>query len=124
MELDKSKVRFLFSSADFSRGMEYYLQGRVSGMTCSKEDGQEQVTCSVHGSQTYRVRFRELGNGNYRIGCNCPRFADAGRCKHVAAGMIAYTEKPVMNASPGSDWRAKRLLHSCKSWYSPSCCGG
>lgn len=112
MKLDISQVRSLFSSTDFNRGMEYYRQGRVSGMACSKEDGHEQVTCAVHGSQTYRVRFRELGNGYYRIGCNCPRFVDMGRCKHVAAGMIAYTERPVMNASPGSDWRAKRLLQS------------
>lgn len=112
MKLDISQVRTLFSSTDFSRGMEYYRQGRVSEIECSNEDGQEQATCSVRGSQAYHVRFRELGNGYYRIGCNCPRFEDVGRCKHVAAAMIAFTERPARNASPGSDWRAKRLLQS------------
>lgn len=112
MKLDISKVRGLFSPTDFSRGMAYYRQGRVSGMTCTSEDGQERVTCSVRGSQTYHVRFQELGDGYYRIGCNCPRFTDVGRCKHVAAGMIAYTERPATQAAPSSDWRAQRLLQS------------
>lgn len=112
MKLDKSQVRSLFSSADYARGMEYYRQGRVYGMQLTKEDGQAQVDCSVRGSQVYRVKFRELGNGYYRIGCSCPRFADAGRCKHVAAGMIAYVEAPPLNAAPASDWRVQKLLQS------------
>ena len=112
MKLDISKVRALFSTTDFSRGMEYYRQGRVGAMVSSSEDGHELVTCAVRGSRTYRVRFLELGNGYYRIGCNCPRFEDVGRCKHVAAAMIAYSERPVMNTSSVSDWRAKQLLQS------------
>lgn len=112
MKLDMAQVRSLFSSTDFARGMEYYREGRVYEMKETEKDGQPQVNCCVEGSRVYRVVFRELGRGYFSIGCSCPRFEDLGRCKHIAAGMIAYVNGSPINVMPASEWRVQRLLQN------------
>lgn len=108
MELDLKQVRSLFSQSDYARGMEYYRQGRVLDM--AENDSTTLVTCSVRGSQLYSVRFQALRYGYFRIDCDCPRFFDLGRCKHVAAAMIAYVEAPPQKAASRSDRYAQALL--------------
>ena len=112
MGLDLKQVRSLFSPTDYARGMEYYRQNRVFAMRCESTDEQPQVTCSVRGAEVYAVRFREMGNGYFRIGCSCPRFEERGRCKHLAAAMIAYVEDPPANPVTKSDRYAQALLKS------------
>ena len=109
MKLNLTQVKSLFSNADYARGMEYFRQGRVLDMTAG-EDENPVVKCLVRGSETYSVRFQQMEYGYMRIGCSCPRFEEMGRCKHVAAAMIAYVEEPPRPSAARSDRYAQALL--------------
>lgn len=109
MKLDQTQVKSLFSNADYARGMEYFRQGRVLDMTAGEGENPV-VKCLVRGSETYSVRFQQMEYGYMRIGCSCPRFEEMGRCKHVAAAMIAYVEEPPRPSAARSDRYAQALL--------------
>ena len=109
MKLDLTQVKSLFSNADYARGMEYFRQGRVLDMTAGEGENPV-VKCLVRGSETYSVRFQQMEYGYMRIGCSCPRFEEMGRCKHVAAAMIAYVEEPPRPSAVRSDRYAQALL--------------
>lgn len=109
MKLDQTQVKSLFSNADYARGMEYFRQGRVLDMTAGEGENPV-VKCLVRGSETYSVRFQQMEYGYMRIGCSCPRFEEMGRCKHVAAAMIAYVEEPPRPSTARSDRYAQALL--------------
>ena len=82
--MDLNQVKSLFTATDFERGMEYYRKGRVTDMQCTKAGPETNVSCTVRGSKRYTVRFPEMAEGRLRISCTCPRYADVGRCKHLA----------------------------------------
>ncbi len=109
MKLDLTQIKSLFSNADYARGMEYFQQGRVLDMTAGEGENSV-VKCLVRGSETYSVRFQQMEYGYIRIGCSCPRFEEMGRCKHVAAAMIAYVEEPPRPSAVRSDRYAQALL--------------
>lgn len=109
MKLDLTQVKSLFSNADYARGMEYFRQGRVLDMTAGEGENPV-VKCLVRGSETYSVRFQQMEYGYMRIGCSCPRFEEMGRCKHVAAAMIAYVEESPRPSAARSDRYAQALL--------------
>lgn len=109
MKLDLTQVKSQFSNADYVRGMEYFRQGRVLDMTAGEGENPV-VKCLVRGSETYSVRFQQMEYGYMRIGCSCPRFEEMGRCKHVAAAMIAYVEEPPRPSAVRSDRYAQALL--------------
>ena len=111
MKLDLAQVKSLFSNTDYARGMEYFRQGRVLDMTAGEGENPI-VKCCVRGSEVYSVRFQQLEYGYMRIGCSCPRFEDMGKCKHIAAAMIAYVEDPPRPAAARSDRYAQALLQS------------
>lgn len=111
MKLDLTQIKLLFSKADYARGMEYFRQGRVLDMTAGEGENSV-VKCLVRGSETYSVRFQQMEYGYMRIGCSCPRFEEMGRCKHVAAAMIAYVEEPPRPSAAHSDRYAQALLQS------------
>ena len=111
MKLDLAQVKSLFSNADYARGMEYFRQGRVLDMTAGEGENPI-VKCCVRGSEVYSVRFQQLEYGYMRIGCSCPRFEDMGKCKHIAAAMIAYVEDPPRPAAVRSDRYPQALLQS------------
>ena len=111
MKLDLAQVKSLFSNADYARGMEYFRQGRVLDMTAGEGENPV-VKCCVRGSEVYSVRFQQMEYGYMRIDCSCPRFEDMGKCKHIAAAMIAYVEDPPRPATARSDRYAQALLQS------------
>ena len=90
--------------------MEYYRQGRVQDMKCTDSDGAMKVSCYVQGTRRYRAYFYETPDDRIYIGCSCPQFDAVGRCKHIAAAMIAYAERS--NNVTGTDRYANRLLQS------------
>ena len=108
--MDLNQVKSLFSTTDYERGMEYYRQGRVTDMQCSKTDTELNVSCTVRGSKHYAVQFIRRKDSRVRISCSCPRFADVGRCKHLAAAMIAFLSEPPRTCAPSSDRYARRML--------------
>ena len=108
--MDLDQVKKLFTPTDYERGMEYYRQGRVTDMQCTKTDTEMDVSCTVRGTKRYTVQFLRMENGRLRINCSCPRFADVGRCKHLAAAMIAFLSEPPRERVPGSDRYARQML--------------
>ena len=122
--MDLNQVKSLFTATDFERGMEYYRKGRVTDMQCTKAGPETNVSCTVRGSKRYTVRFTEMAEGRLRISCTCPRYADVGRCKHLAAAMIAYIGEPPHESVPGSDscarWMLQRYLQITQESIEPS----
>lgn len=108
--MDLKQIKSLFSSTDYTRGMEYYRQGRVLDMECTENGRDMRVTCRVCGTFDYDVGFQETSDGHIYIACTCPRFDDVHRCKHLAAAMIAYAEQPPVAVGAGSDRYARELL--------------
>ena len=122
--MDLNQVKSLFTATDYERGMEYYRKGRVTDMQCTKAGPETNVSCTVRGSKRYTVRFTEMAEGRLRISCTCPRYADVGRCKHLAAAMIAYIGEPPHESVPGSDscarWMLQRYLQITQESIEPS----
>ena len=122
--MDLNQVKSLFTATDFERGMEYYRKGRVTDIQCTKAGTETNVSCTVRGSERYTVRFTEMAEGRLRISCTCPRYADVGRCKHLAAAMIAYIGEPPRESVPGSDscarWMLQRYLQITQESIEPS----
>lgn len=106
MDLDLREIREMFSSSDYANGMRYFRKGNVFNMESSSEG----VTCSVRGSDLYQVLFRNVDDVTFHALCTCPRFADVGTCKHVAAAMIAYVLSPVKQHTTSSDRFAQTVL--------------
>ena len=101
----------IFSPKDYTRGLDYVRHGRVQDMRCSNVEGNTLVTCTVEGNDDdYQVHFQDYDNNYYRISCTCPRFDDMGKCKHIAAAMIAYVQDSHKEVSSQSDYYAQALL--------------
>ncbi len=93
--LDVKFIRSLFSAQDYARGRDYYLRDRVEKLERTVSDGIVIYTCAVRGTEMYRVSFgltEKDGQTRAAMYCTCPRFADRGECKHVAAAMLKAAE--------------------------------
>ena len=112
IDLELEDIQSLFSPIDYTRGMHYYRQRRVLNLKASVQDGIAQVEGSVIGTQVYKIRFREVARGALDALCTCPHFADVGRCKHLAAAMIAYAKEPPYSGPPRTDRFGQQLLKS------------
>lgn len=112
MKLTLESIRNGFSTSDYTRGMQYYQQGRVKELKTVRSGVHEIVTCKVQGSWVYDVMFRDTDRGMIACNCSCPRFEDVGDCKHLAAAMIAYVQSPSVKKQPQSDWQARQMLQT------------
>jgi len=92
--------------------LQYFHQGRVLNLKESVKDGIPQVEGSVVGTRVYKILFRVVREGRMSGHCECPRFADMGRCKHLAAAMISYVKKPPVSTRPVTDRYGRMLLKS------------
>lgn len=90
MSWTEEQIQAIFSQKDFARGKEYYQRGRVINLKTQETDRGELISCVVQGHEKYQVSIL-LSEENARIFCSCPRFADKHICKHVAAGMLAWS---------------------------------
>lgn len=93
MELTTETIKSIFSVRDFQRGRMYVADDRVYNMESSFPKGLLHVKCCVSGTEEYEVKFYETERGHINASCDCPQFARAGRCKHLAAAMIYYCQQ-------------------------------
>lgn len=107
MEMTMQMIAKLFPAVDFSRGVEYYRQNRVRGMNIRMTSGRTRVECWVDGTYSYRVILQEMTGARWKIQCDCPRFEDAGSCKHIAAAMVAYAHRSDV---PATERQTRALL--------------
>lgn len=112
VDLELEDIQYLFTPTDYSRGMQYFRQGRVLNLKASVQDGISQVEGTVLGTRVYKTLFRMIQEGQLSGQCNCPRFQEMGRCKHLAALMIAYVKKTPASALPVTDRYGRMLLKS------------
>ncbi|MGD9645911.1 MAG: SNF2-related protein [Pirellulales bacterium] len=82
------RCRRAFSNRDWQRGEAYFARGDVWIV----EQALEQLALQVQGSelQPYDVLldWGEVASGRLFVDCSCPRYADAGVCKHLAAAIL------------------------------------
>jgi uncharacterized Zn finger protein len=79
-------LRRLAWGRSFERGEGYAAEGRVRRL----EIGGDQLSATVRGMHTYRVRLW-LEDGEPRFSCTCPVAGDGLFCKHcVAVGLAAF----------------------------------
>lgn len=111
MKLSELDIKEYFSTHDYKLGNEYQRNSRVHSLTIHKENGEEFVSCTVRGSHFYTVtmRFKEK---DILASCTCPRFKDAGKCKHLAAAMLEYSRRPEAREPETSDSNAQNLLRT------------
>ncbi len=86
----KSEIKERFPVSFYQRGLTYYQDGRVSELTYDEDD--QSYRASVSGSSDYGVLIELLGD-NWFGSCECQAFETYGTCKHLAAVLIAISEK-------------------------------
>ena len=95
---DRQTIRQLAGATYFSRGLDYYSRGLVSGLSPSPPDG---VRARVNGSTSYRVTLLCDEAGVIRHDCNCPLGVGFEFCKHCVAVALAWIDA----APPRADVR-------------------
>ena len=88
--LTPAALLHLGGEATFARGIGYAREQRVSGVA----EGENEVTASVAGTETYRVRLWDDG-GLPGFDCTCPVGVDLRFCKHCVAVALAWNPPPV-----------------------------
>ncbi len=81
---------------NYTKGLAYYKDGAVGGAWRTTAT----LHASVKGSarQPYEASAGPREDGSYWGRCNCPAARRQGICKHAAALLVAWAEKPEMFA--------------------------
>ncbi len=86
-------IRDIFSNKDYARGYSYWKEGRVNSLQETLcDDGNIKISATVSGTHEYEVNVWFYEDSGMKISCNCPRFKDVRRCKHLAAVLIDYSK--------------------------------
>ena len=83
--LTRESLRRLAGARSYALGEEYHADGLVSGLV---QDG-DTLAAQVHGTQTYRVKLRAMGD-RLDFDCSCPFAAEGAFCKHCVAVGLAW----------------------------------
>lgn len=94
------RCRTQISASDWSKGNSYFRSDSVGNV---KVKGSV-LTATVVGSSRYKVTidWAEVESSHkLRVNCTCPRFADVGMCKHVAATLLEIDLRKLDMEVPG-----------------------
>ena len=98
-----SRCREQFSRRDWQRGVQYFGTGAVFNVI----SGETMMSAMVEGtsSEPYSVNldWSEVQQRVLLVDCSCPRFADVGICKHLAATILAADGAGIGDKIPGRD---------------------
>jgi len=83
------RVKGDFDYRDWQRGAAYYLAGAVSLYEPEHEGIDAEVAGSGPEPYFVRLEWSRAARGKLLVWCDCPRFADTGCCKHLAATVMA-----------------------------------
>jgi superfamily II DNA or RNA helicase len=90
-----------FDARDWRRGQEYLSRGAVSIV----DQWPNGIEAAVQGSRSepYQVGldWSQADQQTLVVYCSCPRFADVGACKHVAATILAADIERISTPVPG-----------------------
>lgn len=115
-KLKREIVKLMFSPAVYKKGLEYFSEGRVSGLTY---DANHNVwTAKVLGSEAYfvEVQIEDEQRHEVKTYCDCPAYATYDACKHIVATLLAVDEHVAerkATASKKEDYeRSNQLIQS------------
>ncbi len=119
MRFTRDKIQELVTASDYSKGMNLYLQGKVSALTTDIHEDEDRILCDasvVDGGYRLKVRFITEGD-HVTSWCSCygkRMDEDVYMCRHVAATMIAFIEQSSSNtlSISGSDEFAQSVMNS------------
>lgn len=88
---------FVIEHIDYSKGLKYYRDNRVTFLNNKKVDASWHLSFRVLGSSVYQIEILIKGDpkrDSYKLieKCNCPAFEKYGTCKHIAASLIWLTK--------------------------------
>lgn len=92
MKLTKTMIRGWCSNADYNRGRKYYLEHKVRHFSSSISEEMVSAHCVVDGTRRYDVSLR-IAHSALVAQCTCPRCADTGSCKHIAAALLRLEQQ-------------------------------
>ena len=92
MKLNKTMIRGWVPNADYNRGRQYFAEGLVRQFSAHVTEEVVSAHCVVEGNQTYDVSLR-IAYSALVAQCTCPRYADTGSCKHIAAALLYLEQK-------------------------------
>ena len=92
MKLTKNMIRGWCSNADYNRGRKYYLEHKVRHFSSSISEEMVSAHCVVDGTRRYDVSLR-IAHSALVAQCTCPRYADTGSCKHIAAALLRLEQQ-------------------------------
>ena len=104
-------IKRIFSQRDYALGVQYVQKECVQNLTADGPEENCRIHCQVTGTYSYDVMVHMKGE-KLRIQCSCPRFADKGICKHVAAALIFYLRQRDAKHKNRSDRAVNQMLQS------------
>ena len=87
MKLTKGMIRGWCGATDYNRGRKYYLEHKVHQFSSRMDAEVVSAHCVVTGTQNYDVSLR-IAYSTLVAQCTCPRYAETGSCKHIAAALL------------------------------------
>lgn len=89
--LQESDIERLVGRRNVRRGWEYYDDGAL--VETFRQESLLKATCIGSSRDPYFVQARFTDNNEMESRCSCP-VGQSGNCKHVAALLIAWMERP------------------------------
>ncbi len=94
----------LFQCCMLERGLDYYLDDRVSDLHISDK----KIEAVVEGSEDYRVKILIDDDEITDMSCSCPYASDGAPCKHMAAVLYEYLEKYTKESEQSASYVSNR----------------
>lgn len=86
-------IQKMFPSVVYRRGLNYFQNDRVRDLLY--DINYNVWTATVEGSEDYFVEIdaKQFDQGSINAYCDCPAYGTFGPCKHIAAVMLAISDK-------------------------------
>jgi superfamily II DNA or RNA helicase len=91
-----------FTQTDWQRGEEYYRDDAVSIVVSGPDSLKALVQGNSRLPYSVLLDWSDASDNLIRVDCTCPRFADWGICKHVAATILAADARKLGEMLPGN----------------------
>ncbi|WP_431804222.1 SNF2 helicase associated domain-containing protein [Halobacillus andaensis] len=95
--LQPSDIKKITGSTFYSRGEQYYKQGKVYGLTHNSAIRSWRAV--VTGTHDYEVRVFFFEDEDLEARCECPAYETYYSCKHIAAVLCAIRERAISESS-------------------------
>ncbi len=91
--LSRINIKEHFRPQIYLRGLKYFIQNRVYGLTYDRLNST--WVAQVSGTYDYYVdiKLANIHQGNVQTFCDCPAFDTYGECKHIVAVLLAIQQE-------------------------------